>query len=136
MLRRYLCACPGRPKSCDCRYKHGGYYHAHDDAGRLEFYAKNHQKILAKHYGYFDRLLTLFCALLLMLGAVVNSLVVSETISIAHRHDDITVRVSAAPCQLCCGGLVLLSVSERGRCAWSRSAAASGSSWHIPATGG
>ena len=60
MLRRYICACPGRPKSCDCRYKHGGYYHAHDDAGRLEFYAKNHQKILAKHYGYFDRLLTLF----------------------------------------------------------------------------
>lgn len=41
-------------------YKTGGFYHAHDDSGQLQFYIGDQRHLQAKHYGYFDRMLTLF----------------------------------------------------------------------------
>jgi prolyl 4-hydroxylase len=41
-------------------YGSGGFYHAHDDASRLEFYSQNVPQVLRYHYGYFDRMITLF----------------------------------------------------------------------------
>jgi len=41
-------------------YKTGGYYHAHDDSGQLQFYIGDRRQLQTKHYGYFDRMLTLF----------------------------------------------------------------------------
>jgi len=41
-------------------YETGGYYHAHDDAGRLEFYWKDRKFLMKRHYGHFSRALTLF----------------------------------------------------------------------------
>lgn len=42
------------------KYGLGGYYHAHDDAARLQFYAANEELIARHHYGHYDRMLTLF----------------------------------------------------------------------------
>lgn len=41
-------------------YKLGGFYHAHDDAAQLQFYAKDQGQIRTHHYGYFDRMATVF----------------------------------------------------------------------------
>jgi len=41
-------------------YGKGGYYYAHDDAGRIEYYHKDDKFMKGRHYGYFSRMLTLF----------------------------------------------------------------------------
>jgi prolyl 4-hydroxylase len=41
-------------------YGQGGFYRAHDDASRMEIYSQNRSHILRHHYGYFDRMITLF----------------------------------------------------------------------------
>ncbi|CAD7941898.1 unnamed protein product [Amoebophrya sp. A120] len=42
------------------KYDTKGFYHAHDDASNLIYYAQNDRLLMDKHYGYFDRMLTLF----------------------------------------------------------------------------
>lgn len=42
------------------QYKPGGFYHVHDDASNMEFYAHQDATMVEKHYGLFDRMLTLY----------------------------------------------------------------------------
>jgi len=41
-------------------YAQGGFYHAHDDAARLEFYKEDRRLLTDHHYGFYDRMITVF----------------------------------------------------------------------------